>query len=127
MKQSVLPPKSGKRKLVVGRRGCSGKRAAKSSRKQQRKTSLAGKGFEAYDSLEEALAVNGEIKEAKGRSVDDTRADWKRKAHPLNILQKTRRHGGRVAEQLAADGTTAVNKGGSRSTDGAADGSDRSK
>lgn len=50
------------------------------------------KRVEAYDSLEEALAVNGGIKEAKGRSVDDTRADWKRKAHPLNILQKTQQH-----------------------------------
>lgn len=85
------------------------------------------KRAEAYDSLGEALAVNGEIKEAKGRSVDDTRADWKRKAQTANYTTEDAAACGRVAEQLAADGTTAVNKGGSRSMAGVADGSDRSK
>lgn len=69
-----------------------GRKRAASGRKTAAEEIVGRKRVEAYDSLEEALAVNAEIKEAKGRSVDDTRADWKRKAHPLNILQKTQQH-----------------------------------
>lgn len=77
--------------VSVGRMGCRSETCGK-RQKTAAEEIVGRKRVEAYDSLEEALAVNAEIKEAKGRSVDDTRADWKRKAHPLNILQKTQQH-----------------------------------
>lgn len=86
------------------------------TRGERRKTAaeeiVGRERLEAYDSLGEALAVNAEIKEAKGRSVDDTGADWKRKAHSAKYTPEDAAACARVAEQLAADGTTAVNKGG---------------
>lgn len=80
-----MPPHNQK-KYQLGVMGRSRKRGGK----LRQRNGWQEAGWKTYDSLEEALAVNAEIKEARGRSVDDAGADWKRKAHPLNIPHTSR-------------------------------------